>query len=115
MASGSIALLSLPVTASAALAPFRGVTAAGAYPTAGAGIRGATRTAANPGDLVTADIVGTALMEAAGTCTLGGPLMVDVTGRVLDKTSTNVVVGYALTGTTTAGAVIEVLLAGPSA
>ncbi len=112
---GSISLLVLSVVAGGALATARGVTAAGSYPAAGAGIRGVTRTAAGvSGDLVPIDVIGTAVMEAGGTVTADAAVMVDDTGRVLDKTSTNIVVGYALSGGAS-GALVEVLLAGPTA
>lgn len=113
---GSISVLVLSVVAGGALATARGLTAAGAYPAAGAGIRGVSRTsAAASGDLVPIDVVGTALMEAGGACTKDAAVMVDATGRVLDKTSTNVVVGYALNAATAAGQMVEVLLVGPTA
>lgn len=113
---GSISLLVLNVVAGGALAVARGVTAAGAYPAAGAGIRGVTRTLANAsGDLVPMDVIGTSIIEAGGVVTKDAAQMVDNTGRVLDKTSTNVVVGYALNGATAAGQLVEVLLVNPTA
>jgi hypothetical protein len=112
---GSFSLLVLSVIAGAALAANRGVTAAGAYPSAGAGIRGVTRTSAGAsGDQTPIDVIGTALIEAGGTCTKDAALMVDSSGRVLDKTSTNVVVGYALNAAAS-GELVEVLLVGPTA
>lgn len=116
MQQSSISLLTLSVIAAGALATARGVTAAGAYPALGAGIRGATRTsAAQAGDVVPIDVIGTALMESGGACTKDAAVMVDATGRVLDKTSTNVVVGYALNAATAAGQIVEVLLVNPTA
>jgi hypothetical protein len=112
---GSISLLVLNVTAGGALAIARGVTAAGAYPAAGAGIRGVTRTSAGAsGDLVPIDVIGTALMEAGGAVTANAAVKVDNTGRVLDKDSTNIVVGYALNAGSS-GDMIEVLLVGATA
>ena len=113
---GSYSLLVLNVVAGGALAIARFVTAAGAYPAAGAGARGVTRTSAGAsGDLVPLDIVGTAIVEAGAACTKDAAVMVDSTGRVLDKTSTFVVVGYALNAATAAGQTVEVLLVGPTA
>lgn len=113
---GSISLLVLNVIAASALAVARGVTGAGAYPSAGAGIRGVTRTSAGAsGDLVPIDTMGTALMEAGGTVTLNGPVQCDSTGRAVDKTSTNVIVGYALSAASAAGQMVEVHLVGPTA
>lgn len=113
---GSISLLVLSVAAGGALATARGVTGAGAYPAAFAGIRGVTRTAAAAsGDLVPVDVIGTAIVESGGACTVNAALEVDVTGRVLDKTSTHTVVGYALSAAAAAGTMVEVLLVGPTA
>ena len=113
---GSISLLVLNVTAGGALAVGRGVTGAGAYPSTGAGIRGVTRTSAGAsGDLVPVDVIGTALMEAGGTVTLNGPVMCDSSGRAVDRTSTNVIVGYALSAAGAAGVFVEVALTGVSA
>ena len=113
---GSISLLVLNVTAGGALATARGVTAAGAYPLANAGIRGVTRTAAlASGDLVPIDVIGTTIVESGGAVTKDAAQMIDATGRVLDKTSTNTVVGYALTAAAGAGTMVEMILAGPTA
>lgn len=101
---GSTSLLVLNVTAGGALATARGVTAAGAYPAANAGIRGVSRTSAlASGDLVPIDVIGTTLVESGGAVTAGAAQMVDATGRILDRTSTNVIVGYAVTGAAGAG------------
>jgi hypothetical protein len=116
MAAASISILVLSLDAAGALATARGVTGAGAYPSAGAGIRGVTRTKADAaGDRVPIDVIGTALVESGGAVTKDAAQMIDATGRVLDKTSTNVVVGYALTAAAAAGTVVEVLLVGPTA
>ena len=113
---GSVSLLVMNVLAAGALATARGVTAAGAYPAANAGIRGVTRTpAAASGDLVPIDVIGTTLIESGGVVTAGAAQMVDATGRILDRTSTNVIVGYANTGAAAAGTLVEMIIAGPSA
>jgi hypothetical protein len=113
---GSFALLVLNVAAGGALATARGVTAAGAYPSAGAGIRGVTRTlAVNSGDLVPIDVMGTTLVESGGAVTKDAAQMIDSTGRIVDKTSTNVVVGYALGSAAGAGTLVEMIIAGPTA
>jgi hypothetical protein len=113
---GSISLLVLSVAAGGALATARGVTGAGAYPSAGAGIRGVTRTsAAASGDLVPVDCLGTALMEAGGTVTVQGPVKCDASGRAVDQGGTGTIVGYALSAASAAGTIVEVLLVGPTA
>lgn len=113
---GSISLLVLNVVAGGALATARGVTAAGAYPSANAGIRGVTRTKADAsGDLVPIDVIGTCLIESGGVVTKDASQMIDGTGRILDKTSTNTIVGYALTGAAGAGVICAMVLVGPTA
>jgi hypothetical protein len=110
---GSISLLVLSVVAGAALATARGVTGAGAYPSAGAGIRGVTRTSAGAsGDLVPVDTIGTTLMESGGTVTLNGPVKCDATGRAIDQGGTGTIVGYALSAAGAAGVMVEVVLVG---
>lgn len=112
---GSFSLLVLSVVAGGALATARGVTAAGAYPSAGAGIRGVTRTSAGAsGDLVPIDVIGTTLMEAGGTVTNNGPVKCDASGRAIDQGGTGVIVGYALNGAASGG-MVEVLLVNPTA
>lgn len=108
---GSISLLVLNVVAAGALAVARFVTQGGAYPAAGGAALGVTRTSADAsGDLVPVDAIGTAIVEAGGTVTAGAAVKVDNTGRVLDHDSTNVKVGRAISGTTTVGAMVEILL-----
>lgn len=107
---GNIALLTLNVVAGGALAQYRGVTYAGAYPSAGGAVFGFTRTsAAASGDLVPADVVGTAIVEAGGTVTEGAAVKVDNTGKVVDHDSTNVKVGRALSGGAS-GDLVEILI-----
>lgn len=113
---GSISLLVLNVVAAAALATARGVTGAGAYPSAGSGIRGVTRTSAGAAnDLVPIDCIGTTLMESGGAVTLNGPVKCDATGRVVDQGGTGTIVGYALSAAGGAGVMVEVFLVGPTA
>lgn len=113
---GSISLLALSVVAGGARATARGLTGAGAYPSAGAGIRGVSRTsAAASGDLVPVDVIGTTLMEAGAAVTAQVAVMADATGRVIPWTATNVVIGYALSAAAAAGDIVEVLLVGPTA
>ena len=113
---GSISQLVLNVVAGGALAVARGVTSAGAYPSAGAGIRGVTRTsAAASGDLTPIDVIGTALMESGGTVTANGAVKCDASGRAIDQGGTGTIVGYALSAAGAAGTVVEVLLVGPTA
>ena len=104
------------MVAGGVLATARFVTGAGALSGAGAGARGVSRTsAANSGDLVPIDVVGTAIVEAGGTVTLNGPVKSDATGRAIDQGGTGVITGYALAAASAAGQMVEVLLVGPTA
>lgn len=106
----TISVLALTVLASATVSANRFVTAAGAYPAAGAAALGVTRSSGASGDLLPVDVLGTTEVEAGGVVTAGSVVMVDSTGRVVDQTSTNVKVGRALTGATVAGQTVEVFL-----
>jgi hypothetical protein len=113
---GNLALLTLSVVAGGALAINRGITAAGAYPSAGAGIRGVTRTPAGAsGDLVPIDVAGTVLIDSGAAVTNNGPLKVDNQGRVIDQGGSGVIVGYALNGTSAANQGVCMLMVGATA
>lgn len=105
----NIALLTLMVTASAALAAKRFVTVAGAPSAAGQTALGVTRTAAALGDAVAVDVVGTAQVEAGAAIAAGAAVEVGASGRAVTRT-TGVTVGRALTAASAAGETIEVLL-----
>jgi hypothetical protein len=112
---GSYSLLTLNVVAAAALATARGVTAAGAYPAAGGGIRGVTRTSAGAsGDLTPIDVMGTTIMESGAAITANGPVQCDATGRAIDKAA-GTLVGHAVGSASAAGQMIEVILVGATA
>lgn len=55
---------------------------------------------------------GISVVEAGGTVTLGGDVQSGSDGRALNAATADVVLGVALQGTTTAGDLIPVLLAG---
>lgn len=103
-------LLTATVTAAAVIAANRFVKGDGNYPTAGGPALGATRTSGGVGDALPVDVVGTTIVEAGGVVTADGPVMVDAIGRVLNKTSTNTIVGRAMTSAAAAGQMVEVLL-----
>jgi hypothetical protein len=104
------AILTLTVTAAAALSANRFVTAVGAVPAAAAACIGVTRTsAAAAGDLVPVDALGTTMVEVgAGGVAAGAGVECDNTGKAITLAS-GVQLGRALTAGA-AGALIEVLL-----
>lgn len=107
---GSISLLVLNVAAGGVLAAARFVTLAGAYPAAGAGAFGVTRTsAAASGDLVPADVLGTALVESGGAITAGALVETDASGRAITR-SAGAILGRAVSASTGAGQTVEVVL-----
>ncbi|RYF71554.1 MAG: DUF2190 family protein [Comamonadaceae bacterium] len=109
--SGNIAVLTLTVTAAAALAANRFVELDGTYPTAGGKALGVTRFDAAVGDLVSVDILGTTIAECGGAVAADAPLMVDAAGKVVTLTgSAKQAVGRALEAGAGDGAKVEILL-----
>lgn len=109
----NISLLTLTVTAAAALSACRFITGAGAVPAAGANCAGVTRTSAGAaGDLVPVDVLGTTMVETAGAIAANGLVETDATGRALAKntgaTLARMAPGQA--AATAAGQFVEVLL-----
>lgn len=108
----NIALLTLTVTASAALSANRGVTGAGAVPAAGANVAGFTRTSAASGELVPVDVLGTTIAEAGAAIAAGAAVEVDNLGRVITLAA-GVKVGRMAPGQAAAGAagaLVEIVL-----
>lgn len=116
MPSGNISILTLTVVAGGAVAAERFVTQSGSYPVAGAAAIGVTRTsAAQAGDLLPVDVLGTSIVEAGGAITLDAALMADAQGRAVPLTvGSKSPVARALGTAAGAGDRIEVLLV-PSA
>lgn len=54
-------------------------------------------------------IGGRVKVAAGGTVTAGGAVACDATGRAVDATSGDVILGVAIEGTTTAGAVVSIV------
>ncbi len=103
-------LLTLTVTAAAALSAHRFVTATGAVPSANGNTLGVTRSPAGAaGDLVPVDAVGTTMVEASAAISAGAAVATTSDGRAVTF-STGVVAGRALTAASGAGVLIEVLL-----
>jgi hypothetical protein len=114
--SGNIAILTLTVAAAGALESSRFITQAGAYPAAGAAAFGVTRfSTSTAGDLVSADVQGTAIVEAGAAIAKDAAVMVDGTGRAVPLAGAgNSPVGRSMEAAAAAGDLIEVLLV-PSA
>jgi hypothetical protein len=110
MSNGNLSILTLTVTAAAALSSCRFVTRAGAYPAAGAGALGVTRSSAGQaGELVPADVLGTAIVELAGTVAADQAIATDASGHGVAATGEAAPIAVAQEAGV-AGSFIEVLL-----
>jgi hypothetical protein len=103
-------LLALPVTLSGTVAANRFITPAGAYASADGNTLGVVRSGGGSGDKVTADVIGTAIVEAGAAVAAGATLKVDSTGRGITWVTSGARVGIALQAAGAAGNMIEVLL-----
>jgi hypothetical protein len=116
--SGNIAILTLTVIATAALAANRFVEQDGTYPTAGGKAYGVTRVDAAIGDPTPIDVIGTTIVMCGAAVAKDDDLMVDATGKVVPLTGSGKRgVARAMEAGAADGALIEVLLlpsAGPA-
>ena len=110
MSKQAISLLALPVTLSATVAACRFNTFAGAQSGAGENSLGVVRTGGGSGDKVTADVMGTAIVEAGAAVTGGDTVKADSTGRAITWVTSGAKLGQALQAAGAAGDFIEVLL-----
>ena len=97
------------IVAAAAITGKRMVTALGTH----AAAHEAVGVALHDADDTTTVSVGVApieMVEAGGTCTAGGGLKTDSSGRVVNQGGSGIIVGYALDSATTAGEFIRMLL-----
>lgn len=105
---GSYSEVSIPVLATAAITQNRGITLAGGVPAAGAnGCLAVTGGAI--GEMVTANVLGTATAEAGAAFAANVPLQFDATARLVTLT-TGEKVARSITAASAAGVVAEVLL-----
>jgi len=104
-----ISILTLAVTASAAIEAERAVSRAGAYATAAGKIFGVSNTKGAIGDRVPTDVMGTTIVTAGGAFVDGDELEVGTAGKLVKKTS-GVVVAVALQEAKADGDRVEVLL-----
>lgn len=103
-------ILSLPQTASGAVTAARFVDSAGAQiDTAGNAAMGVSRSDAADGEMFTADVLGTTIVEAGGVIAKGASLKSGADGRALAY-DTGTKTAIALQAATAAGQMIEVLL-----
>jgi hypothetical protein len=103
-------ILTLAAIAAALTAAERFVTKAGAYPAAGAKALGCARAAPSAiGEMVTVDVLGTAIGTAGAAFADDADLELDATGRVITRVS-GVRVAKALAAAGAAGDRIELLL-----
>lgn len=110
MPSGNLAILTLTVAATAAVATNRFVTPMGAYPAAATKGLGVARTGAAVGELLAVDVLGTSVAEAGGAFAKDDALQLDATGRAIKQTGAGIPVARALEAASAAGAFVEVLL-----
>lgn len=110
MSQQSISLLALTVALTGTVAASRFVTPAGAQAGADANTLGVTRTAGVSGDKVTADVLGTAIVEAGAAVAANATVKSDASGRAITWVASGAKVGIALQAAGAAGDLIEVLL-----
>lgn len=110
--SQKIALLTLTVTASGAVAPHRFVGFDGAVAGAGAKALGVSTFKAGDGQDLAADVIGTTVIETGGAIAVGEAVTSDASGRaaVVGAEGGDAVNAHALDSATGAGEFIEVLL-----
>lgn len=110
MSRQNTSLLSLTLTASGAVTENRFVTPAGAQVSvAGANTLGASRSTVASGAKFTADVLGTAQVEAGAAVAANATVQADASGRAITYAS-GARAGIALEAATAAGQIIEVLL-----
>lgn len=102
-------LLTLTVTASADLEANRFVTLAGAYPAAGGTALGVSDTAADTGDDLAVDVIGTSKITSGGAFAKGDLLDSDATGRAVVHAA-GTVLAQALAPASAEGQTVEVLI-----
>lgn len=110
MSKQAFPLLSLTILATNVLASERFVTLNGTKPDAGGYALGVVRQNAVSGDMVTVDVIGTAIVEAGAAIVSGSTLKVDASGRVIPWETSGARVGIALQAASASGQFIEILL-----
>lgn len=110
MAASAISVLTVGVTATAALDQFRAVSHTGGYPADAANALGFTTMAVANGGRASVVALGTAIATAGAAISAGALVEVDGTaGKVITR-SAGAIVGRALTAAAADGDLIEVLI-----
>ncbi len=109
MSQQALSLLALPLTLGGTVVADRFVTPAGAQAGAGANTLGVARSAGVSGEKITADVLGTAVVEAGAAIAANATIGVDSSGRAVTWAS-GAKVALALQAASGAGVKIEVLL-----
>ena len=111
MAASSVSLLTVGVTAAAALTAFRAVTEGGVVPAAAARCLGFVQQPVNNGDRAPVVVLGTVQAEAGAAIAANAQVELDASGRVVTK-SAGTAVGRLLPGYTAsaAGDIVEIML-----
>jgi hypothetical protein len=109
MPASFTSLMALTRQAAADLVGDRFVTLMGAVPADGDAGCGVNRMNAVAGDLITVDVIGTAIVEAGGAVADGALVQTDAEGRAVTKAA-GATLGRALGAASGAGVKIEVLL-----
>lgn len=110
MSRQSITLLSLTVVAAGTLVANRFITPLGAQAGAGENALGVARQSAVAADIVSVDVLGTAVVEAGAPVAAGATLKADADGRAIPWATSGARVAIALQDASAAGQMIEVLL-----
>lgn len=110
MSKNYISLLCLSLRLAGSVAAHRFVTAAGTQAAADGNALGVARTAGEAGQIIPADSMGTATVEAGAAIDAGTTVKVDALGRAIAWAASGARVGVALETATAAGQLIEVRL-----
>lgn len=110
MTAASIAILTLPFVASGAVTANRFITPAGAQAGADVNTFGVSRATQANGERGSADVLGTATVEAGAAVAVGATIKSDASGRAITWVTSGAKVGLALEAAAQAGDMIEVLL-----
>lgn len=109
MSAQNIAILTLSVKATAAVAARRFVTPSGAQSVAAANALGVSQCSGVAGEMIPVDVLGTAVVEAGAAFAAGVALETDASGRAVAKAA-GPAVARATQAATQAGDLIEVFL-----
>lgn len=110
MAASAVAVLTLGLTATAAIAQYQPVQASGAPATAGGNAVGFAQLPVVSGERVPATVLGTAIAIAGAAIAVGALVEVGTTVTKVVTKSAGVSIGRALTAAAADGDMIEVML-----